>query len=54
VPGAACAIVVFALMVLHGGGIGGSVFTSVWHGALAYGATGVVGTIVRPRQRQRA
>ena len=52
-PGAACAIVVFALMVLRGGGIGGNVFTALWHGGLAYGATGVVGTMVRPWQRQR-
>ena len=52
-PGAACAIVVFALMVLRGGGIGGNVFTALWHGGLAYGATGVVGTMVRPWQRKR-
>ncbi len=53
-PGAACAIVVFVLSVLHGGDVFGSAFTSVWHGALAYGATGAVGTVVRPRRSQRA
>jgi hypothetical protein len=52
-PGAACAIVVFVLTVLHGSGIGGSAFTAIWHGALAYGATGAVGSVVRPRRSQR-
>jgi hypothetical protein len=53
-PGAATAIVVFALTVLGGSGIGGGVFAALWHGALAFGATGVVGSLVRPRGRQRA
>lgn len=53
-PGAACAILVFVLTMVHGSGISGSVFTALWHGALAYGATGVVGSMVRPRQRQRS
>jgi hypothetical protein len=52
-PGAAAAIIVFVLTVLHGSSIPGSVFTALWHGALAYGVTGAVGTVVRPR-RQRA
>src|SRR5258708_15772456 len=51
-PGAACAIVVFALMVVHGSGVGGSGFSALLHRALAYGATGVVGTMGPPRPRQ--
>ena len=53
-PGAACAIVVFALTVLHGSGLGGAAFTALWHGAFAYGLTGTVGAIVRPRGRNAA
>jgi hypothetical protein len=52
-PGAAAAIVVFVLTVLHGSGIFGSAFTAVWHGAIAYALTGVVGTVVRPRRELR-
>ena len=52
-PGAACAAIVFALTVLGGSGIGGAVFAALWHGGLAYGATGVVGSMVRPRRSQR-
>jgi hypothetical protein len=51
VPGAATAIVVFVLTVLHGSGVPGAVFTSLWHGALTLGLTGAVGTVVRPRGR---
>jgi hypothetical protein len=53
-PGAACAIVVFVLTVLHGSGIPGAVFTSLWHGAIAYGLTGMVGAVARPRGRNRS
>jgi hypothetical protein len=53
-PGAACAIVVFALTVLHGSGVGGAVFTALWHGAVAYGLTGTVGAVVRPRGRNQS
>jgi hypothetical protein len=49
-PGAAAAIVVFVLSVLHGSGVVGSVYTSVWHGAIAFALTGVAGTVVRPRR----
>jgi hypothetical protein len=49
-PGAATAIVVFALTVLHGSGVVGSVYTSLWHGAIAFALTGVAGTVVRPRR----
>ena len=50
-PGAACAIVVFVLTVLHGSGVGGAAFTALWHGGLAYALTGMVGAVVRPRGR---
>jgi hypothetical protein len=49
VPGAACAIVVFVLTVLHGSGPAGAAFTALWHGAIAFGLTGMVGAAVRPR-----
>jgi hypothetical protein len=49
-PGAATAIVVFVLTVLHGSGLVGSVYTSLWHGAIAFALTGVAGTVVRPRR----
>ncbi len=51
-PGAAAAIVVFVLSVVIGSsGLVGGVFTSVWHGAIAYGLTGVAGTIAGNRKR---
>ena len=52
-PGAACAIVVFVLTVPHGSGVGGAAFTALWHGGLAYGLTGMVGSVVRPRRAER-
>ena len=51
VPGAATAIVVFVLTVLHGSGVPGAVFTSLWHGAVTFGLTGAAGAVVRPRGR---
>lgn len=42
-PGVAAAIVVFVISVLFSGGIFGSAFTGVWHGAIAYGLTGAAG-----------
>jgi hypothetical protein len=53
-PGAAAAIVIFVLTMLHGSGIFGSAFTALWHGAVAYGVTGVAGSVVRPRRDERA
>jgi len=52
-PGAACAIIVFVLTVLHGSGFFGSAYTALWHGAIAFGLTGVVGSVVRPRRQVR-
>jgi hypothetical protein len=43
-PGVAAAIVVFVISVLVGSsGIVGGAFTSIWHGAIAYGLTGAAG-----------
>jgi hypothetical protein len=53
-PGAATALVVFVLTVLHGSGVIGSVYTSLWHGAIAFLLTGAVGTVVRPRRALRS
>lgn len=54
-PGIACAIVVFVLSMLDSGHLFGSAFTALWHGAAAYGVTGLVGSVGRPRQaRARA
>jgi len=53
-PGAAAAIIVFVLTVLHGSSIFGAGFTALWHGAVAYGVTGAVGSVVRPRRSERA
>ena len=51
-PGAAAAIVVFVLSVVIGSsGLIGGTFTSVWHGAIAYGLTGVAGSIAGSRKR---
>jgi hypothetical protein len=49
-PGLACAIVVFVLSLVDNGGLLGSVFTGLWHGAAAYGLTGLVGSVGRPRR----
>jgi hypothetical protein len=51
-PGAATAVVVFVLSVLLGSsGIFGGAFTAVWHGAVAFGLTGVAGSIAGSRKR---
>jgi hypothetical protein len=52
VPGLAAAVVVFGLTMLHGSGPVGAVYTAVWHGAIAFGITGLVGSVVRPRRSQ--
>ncbi len=50
-PAAACAAIVFVLSVVLGGGIVGGVFAGLWHGAVAFGLTGAVGTVARSRRR---
>jgi hypothetical protein len=52
-PGVACAIVVFVLSVmLGGGGMIGGTFSALWHGAAAYGLTGVAASVGRGRKRE--
>jgi hypothetical protein len=52
-PGAAAAIVVFVLAVVLGSsGIFGGAFTALWHGAAAYGLTGLVGSVGGSRRRR--
>jgi hypothetical protein len=54
-PGVAAAVIVFVLSVVIGSsGLAGGVFTSVWHGAIAYGLTGVTGSVVGSRRRRGA
>jgi hypothetical protein len=51
-PGVATAMVVFVLsVVLGGGGIVGGAFSALWHGAIAYGLTGAVGSVGNARRR---
>jgi hypothetical protein len=49
-PGLACAAVVFVLSMVVHGGLVGSVFTGLWHGAATTGLTGLVGSVGRPRR----
>ena len=52
-PGAAAAVVVFVLSVIIGSsGIIGGTFTSLWHGAIAYGLTGAAGSVAGSRKRR--
>ena len=54
VPGIATAALVFVLSVVFGGGIIGGAFTALWHGAIAFGVTGIAGSVAGSRQsRQR-
>jgi hypothetical protein len=54
-PGLAAAVLVFVLSVVIGSsGVFGGVFTSVWHGAVAYGVTGLAGTVAGSRSRSRS
>jgi hypothetical protein len=48
-PGVAAAAIVIAVSVVLGGGIVGPVFAGLWHGAVAFGLTGAVGTYARSR-----
>ena len=54
-PGLAAAVVVFVLSVVIGSsGVIGGTFTAVWHGAVAYGLTGVAGSVAGSRKRRGA
>ena len=49
----AAAAVVFVLSVIIGSsGLIGGTFTSLWHGAIAYGLTGVAGSVAGSRKRR--
>jgi|SRR5215469_11920733 len=52
-PGVATAAVVFVLSVVFGAGLLGDAFTALWHGAIAFGVTGAVGTLTGKRDRSR-
>src|SRR5215469_3624407 len=43
-PGVATAAIVFVLSIVFGNGLFGDAFTALWHGAIAYGITGAVGS----------
>jgi hypothetical protein len=49
-PAAACAAIVLMLSVVLGGGIVGPVLAGLWHGAVAFGLTGAVGSYARSRK----
>ncbi len=52
-PGVACAMVVFVLSVMLGSsGVLGGAFTALWHGAAAYGLTGVAASVGGGRRRR--
>jgi len=53
-PGIATAMVVFVLSVVLGNsGIFGGAFTSLWHGAIAFGLTGATGVVAGGKRRAR-
>ena len=54
VPGIAVAAIAFILSVVLGGGVFASIFGAAWHGAAAYGLTGLAGTVGGSRHRKRA
>jgi hypothetical protein len=53
VPGIAVAAIAFVLSVVLGGGIFGSIFSAAWHGAAAWGLTGVAGGLAGSRHRKQ-
>lgn len=54
-PGLAAAVVVFVLSVFVGSSdIVGGAFTAIWHGAVAYGVTGLTGAVAGGRKRREA
>ena len=53
VPGAATAVIVFVLVVVLGsGGLVGGAFDALWHGAITFGLTGLVGTVAGGRKNR--
>jgi len=53
VPGIAVAAIAFVLSVVLGGGIFAGLFSAAWHGAAAWGLTGVAGSVAGSRHRNR-
>jgi hypothetical protein len=50
-PGAATAVIVFVLAVVLGSsGLVGGAFDALWHGAITFGLTGLVGTVAGGRK----
>jgi hypothetical protein len=54
VPGVAAAAIAFVLSVVLGGGVFGSIWPGIWHGALTYGLTGVAASVGGARNRRRS
>jgi hypothetical protein len=52
VPGVAALAIAFVLSIVLGGGVFGSIFSGVWHGAATYGLTGVAAGIGGARNRR--
>jgi|SRR5580693_4031188 hypothetical protein len=52
VPGLAVAAIVFVLSVVLGGGVFDGLFSAAWHGASAYGLTGLAGAVGGSRRRR--
>jgi len=54
-PGAATAILVFVLAVVAGSsGLIGGTFTALWHGAVAFGVTGLAGAAFAGRREDKS
>ena len=52
-PGAATAVIVFVLVVVLGSaGLVGGAFDALWHGAITFGLTGLVGTMAGGRKNR--
>jgi hypothetical protein len=51
-PAVACAAIALVLSVLTGGGLVDPVLSGLWHGGLAFGLTGLAGTVSRSRKQQ--
>jgi hypothetical protein len=50
-PAVACAAIALVLSMVTGGGLIHPILSGLWHGGLAYGLTGVAGTVTRSRKR---
>jgi hypothetical protein len=50
-PAVACAAIALVLSVVTGGGLIHPILSGLWHGGVAYGLTGLAGTVSRSRKR---